>query len=442
MRTRICLVVTAMVWLAVTAAPRAADTPRLLLRATYNPMFSDAGDNAEVISVRHTDGIAVVSNQTDLSVHVIDLSDPLHPELLLIVPIDIPTGVPNSVAVHPQHDYFLVAVGTAGVVGTVAAYRLSDGALLDTVAVGVQPDAVAISRNGQYAVVANEAEGIATPPQNGGPGSLSIVDLTGFNGVNGQLAVTNLPLASIAGMPGISGGRTDDLARLTIDNSPATIEPENIAFSHDSRFAYVTLQENNAVIRLEVRTGEMNVVGVGQTTHLADLTNGGGYSPTQMLTAFREPDGIAVDRNGRFFITADEGDTRDASGTAGVRGGRTVSVFDAETGAFIADTGNQLDAAAAAAGVYPDGRSNRGGSEPEGVDLIDYRGLTLAAVALERANAVALIDLSNPAAPTVIDIVPTAVGPETVKFFRRGSRLFVASANEVSETVSILEVVF
>jgi hypothetical protein len=144
-----------MVWLAVTAAPRAADPPRLLLRATYDPMFSDAGDNAEVISVRHTDGIAVLSNQTDRSVHVIDLSDPLNPDLLLIVPINIATGVPNSVAVHPHHDYFLVAVGTAGVVGTDAAYRLSDGALLDTVAVGVQPDAVAISRNGQYAVVAN-----------------------------------------------------------------------------------------------------------------------------------------------------------------------------------------------------------------------------------------------------------------------------------------------
>ena len=111
---------------------------------------------------------------------------------------------------------------------------------------------------------------------------------------------------------------------------------------------------------------------------------------------------------------------------------------------MLGDTGAQLDDGAAALGVYPDGRSNRGGSEPEGIDLTDHRGLTIAAVALERANAIALIDVSNPAAPTVIDItnlVP-GVGPETVKFFRRGPRLFAASANEVSGTVSILEVVF
>jgi len=31
-------------------------------------------------------------------------------------------------------------------------------------------------------------------------------------------------------------------------------------------------------------------------------------------------------------------------------------------------------------------------------------------------------------------------GPEDVKFFSRGNRLFVAVANEVSGTVSILEV--
>jgi uncharacterized protein len=48
--------------------------------------------------------------------------------------------------------------------------------------VGIQPDAVVISPNGQYAVVANEAEG-AGLNNNGGAGSLSIIDLSGFNGV-------------------------------------------------------------------------------------------------------------------------------------------------------------------------------------------------------------------------------------------------------------------
>ena len=44
--------------------------------------------------------------------------------------------------------------------------------------------------------------------------------------------------------------------------------------------------------------------------------------------------------------------------------------------------------------------------------------------------------------PTVIDIKPVGTGPEGIKFFRVRQRLFVASANEVAGTVSILEVVF
>ncbi|MGH8582016.1 MAG: hypothetical protein ACREWG_04350, partial [Gammaproteobacteria bacterium] len=69
-------------------------------------------------------------------------------------------------------------------------------------------------------------------------------------------------------------------------------------------------------------------------------------------------------------------------------------------------------------------------------------GMTLVAVGLERANAVALIDVSNPVAPVVIDLAPVGTAPEGIKFFRRGEQLFVAAANEVSGTVSILEVVF
>jgi hypothetical protein len=423
----------------VTIASGHNDDPHLVLQATYDTGLAASG--AEVISIRHADGIAVLTNVAG-SVDVLDLSNPLDPQLVRRVNIDTTAGTPNSVAIHPHHDFFLVVTGTAGAVGAVAAHRLPDGALLASATVGIQPDSIVISPNGQYAVIANEAEGKAVN-DNGGPGSISIVDLSGFNGVVSRpLVIRNIPLSSLAGLPGASTGRTDDLARLPIDNTPGTLEPENVAFSNDSRFAYVTLQENNVVARLDVRTGAFSAVGLGTTTHLADLTNGGGYQPTETLTAFREPDGIVVDGTGRFFVTADEGDTRDGFGNSGPRGGRTLSVFDARTGTLLSDTGSQLDDAANMAGLYPDSRSNRGGSEPEGIDLADYRGRTLAAVALERANAVALVDVSDPAAPVVVNIAAVDVGPETVKFFRRGSRLFVASANEVSGTVSILEVVF
>ena len=127
------LIVAPVVYLLTGVAPFAADPPHLVLRATYATGL--VGDNAEVISIRHRDAMAAISNTVG-SVDVIDLSDPLNPTLVIRVPIDTTTGAPNSVAVHPQHDYFLVVTGRAGVVGTVAAHRLVDGALLASARVG------------------------------------------------------------------------------------------------------------------------------------------------------------------------------------------------------------------------------------------------------------------------------------------------------------------
>jgi len=432
----------AVMLLAATSVTATAQPPlpTLELVASYDTLLGANG--AEIISVRHTDGIAALTNIAG-NVDVLDLSDPTNPSRLLRVTVDTTAGTPNSVAVHPQHDYFLVVTGRSGATGRVAAYRLSSGEFLGSAATGIQPDSVAISPNGQYAVIANEAEATAEG-NSGGNGSLTVVDLTGFNGAGpASLQVTQVPFTAVTGVIGISTGRTDDFGRLSVDNTPATLEPESVAFSGNSRFAFVTLQENNAVLRLDLKTLAMDIVGLGTVSHLADTSTAGGYNPINPLTTFREPDGIAVDKTGRFFVTADEGDTRDSAGNGAVRGGRTVSVFDASSGAFIADTGKQLDDAAAAAvpSLYPDSRSNRGGSEPEVLDLTDHRGRTLVAVGLERANAVALIDVSDPTEPMVFAIAPTGVGPEGVKFLKRGNRLFLLAANEVSGTVSVLEVV-
>lgn len=163
------------------------------------------------------------------------------------------------------------------------------------------PDSITIAPNGQYAFVANEAEATAIG-QNGGIGSLSIINLTGVNGsAVGTFSVTHMPLASTAGVAGLSVNRTDDLGQLPIDNTPDTLEPESVAFSPDSRFAYITLQENNGVMRLDRQTGDLTVVGLGTVLHDADVVNRGGYVPTPGYAAFREPDGIAVDRTGRFL---------------------------------------------------------------------------------------------------------------------------------------------
>jgi hypothetical protein len=432
-------------------ASAAQASPQLSPVGIYDTGLGDGA--SEIVDVR-ADGLAVLTlaDSEVPGVDVLDLSDPSNVvQLRRINLADTSRGL-NFVSIHPFRNYFLVAQGdaspaTEGKRGVVSAYRLSDGLFLGAAEVGIQPDSIKIAPNGRFAVVANEAEG-ADQGDNGGPGSISVIDLRLFSAArpNLPLRVTNIALSSQAGVPGFTTDRTDDIARLPIDNTPDTLEPETVSFSKDSQYAWISLQENNGVVQLKLADGSLTYLGLGQTTHAADLKNDGVYNPVETLTAFREPDGLALTPDDRYFVTADEGDTRNASGSGAVRGGRTVSIFDAQTGTVLGDTAGQLDDAAAAIGLYPDSRSPRGGSEPEGLDVSRFKNYTLAAVGLERADAVALVDISNPSQPAVISLVSATingvagVGPEGVKFFKQGDRLFVLSANEVSGTLSVFEV--
>lgn len=398
------------------------------------------GNGAEIIDVRAADGLAALTN-IDGSVDILDLFDPSSPLLLRRIAIDGDLfGTPNSVAVHPRFDFVVVVGGGAGRVGTASVWSAVTGELLAAGPVGIQPDSVGISPDGLYAVVANEAEAVSEG-NDGGPGSISIINLSLVDRRGGSpLVVTTLPLPSQNGTPGFSTDRTDDIGRLPIDNSPGTLEPESVAFSPDSRYAFVTLQENSGIVRVELQTGALTFFGTGRTSHLADTSTSGGYNPVTTIDLYREPDGIGVTPDGRYLVTADEGDTRNATGGSGIRGGRTVTVYDAASGAVLGDTANQLDDAAAGIGRYPDSRSNRGGSEPEVLDVTRRAGRTLVAVGLERANALALVDVTVPASPAVVAIEPTDVGPEGIAFFERFGELYVACANEASGTVTILRV--
>ena len=411
--------------------PNAA--PQLSVVSTYDTGLGENG--AEIIDIRGD--YAVLTNAGNSSIDILNTADLL--TITRTQRIGVAAGL-NSAAIHPSKDFFLTVSGTAGNVGTVAAYRLSTGTFIVSATTGIQPDSVDIAPNGQYAVIANEAEA-SGQGNNGGDGSLTVVDLRTFEPVTSTtLSVSQVALPSQAGTTGFSTGRTDDAGRLPVDNTPGTLEPESVTFSPNSEFAYVTLQENNGVVRIALANNGLAFFGLGDTTHAADITSGDGYNPSGTLTLPREPDGIAVSPDGSLFVTADEGDTRNGAAAGAIRGGRTVSVFNAQTGALIGDTGNQLDAIAARFGIYPDARSNRGGAEPEVLDIASFGGKLIVAVGLERANAVAFIDLTTPATPQVFGVVPTGANPEGVKLVVRDGSLYAVTANEVGGTVTVARV--
>ncbi len=182
------------------------------------------------------------------------------------------------------------------------------------------------------------------------------------------------------------------------------------------------------------------------------MVEDGKFQADAELFALREPDAISVTADDHYLITADEGDTdpkasKTKSGLP-TGGGRTVSVFDAESGQLLGDTGAQLDAMAAKAGIYPDHRSPNKGAEPEGVVSFDAFGQRLAVATLERADGLALLDLSKPEQPQVLQVVAVGEGagtgdlaPEGLAHVEHEGRHFLLTGLEKSGNVALFELV-
>lgn len=122
-------------------------------------------------------------------------------------------------------------------------------------------------------------------------------------------------------------------------------------------------------------------------------------------------------------------------------------MFDGLSGKLLGDTGSQLDDMAAA-GVYPDQRSPNKGSEPEGVVAFDAFGKQLAVATLERADALALIELAEPSQPRVLQVLGAGEGagkgelaPEGLAHVEHDGQHFLVSGLEKSGEVALFELV-
>ncbi len=97
-------------------------------------------------------------------------------------------------------------------------------------------------------------------------------------------------------------------------------------------------------------------------------------------------------------------------------GARSFSVWNGSTGALLFDSKNELDVKAKEAGIYDDGRSDDKSVEPEGIALGTVGGKTIVFVGLERVDAVALYDVTNPTAPVFLKLLKCGDAPEGVLF--------------------------
>jgi DNA-binding beta-propeller fold protein YncE len=282
-------------------------------------LFDEGG--AEIVAYHAPTERLFVINANIGGVEVLDIADPTDPAPVANSPIDAvgaldAVGSANSVATSEE----LVAVALEATVpqdpGLVGFYDPETLEFLGTAPVGPLPDKVTFTPDGERVLVANEGEpteNYAYDPQ----GSVSIVDLA--EGVTDATVET-------AGFRRFNG-REDQLRRQGIrifgPNASASqdFEPEYVTISDDSRTAWVSLQENNAIAEIDIRQARVTrLLPLGfKDFSLAgnelDASNadGGVNIRNWPINGILQPDAIgAYSPNGQtYIVTANEGDSRD-----------------------------------------------------------------------------------------------------------------------------------
>ncbi len=371
------------------------------------------------------------------------------------------------------------------------------------VTVGSLPDMVTFTPDGMTVLTANEGEpddNTDPNPTIDPPGSVSIIDLS--NGPENATVQT----ADFTAFDGLEDDLRDAGVRIFPGRSASNdLEPEYISVSPDGSTAFVTLQEANAFAIVDIANATItDVVPLGRkdfsqdlplnlmdVSNTLDASNDDDAFNLENWPVFGlyMPDGIAsfTGPGGEtLYITANEGDSRDFdesdvsdvdlddtvfSNEAALQeeenlgnlqlsnidgdtdgdgdfdeivsyGARSFSMWD-ENGELVYDSGDTLARIADAAGLYPDGRSDNKGTEPEGVTIGNIDGQTYAFIGLERAESVAVFNVTDPTDVTFTQLLhtPGDSEPEGLTFISaadspNGEPLLVV-ANEDSTTISV-----
>ena len=316
------------------AAVPSSSALALEVLGTYQP--ETVGDSAAEI-VAYDSGwqrLFVTNSAADVDpqtpgrggVDVLDIHDPARPTRQMTIDTTPFGEVPTSTAA--RGGLLAVAVRQEDPVtdnGHVALYdiRTSVPRLLASVAVGAYPDNVVFTPDGTKVLVANEGQpndSYTLDPE----GSVSIIDVAGI--LDGGVVHPDVMAARFEAFNGYEQQLRQSGVRVFGPGATVAqdLEPEYIAIDATSEFAWVTLQENNAIAKLDIRSGQFQWVrGLGYKDHSlpgngldASDKDGRINITAQPVKGMYQPDGIAtfMAEDRLYLVTANEGDERDYGG--------------------------------------------------------------------------------------------------------------------------------
>lgn len=303
---------TAMMLACVSLTAVAADKQtKLSLLGTYETgVYNEAG--AEISAYDAKSKRLFFINAKAGKIEILDYKKPSSPVYIKSVDVSEGMGGVNSVSVYKGTVAAAVESANKTDAGKVV-FMNTDGKIINRVDVGALPDMLTFTPDGKYVVVANEGEpngDYSVDPE----GTVSIIDLT--NGI-AKASAKNLGFSEEL----IKSGNPVRIKSGTPFSKDA--EPEYAAITPDSKYAYVTLQENNAIAKVDIRNGKiLYIKGLGYKDHSAASNGMDAAKDKKILIenlpvkGMYMPDAVAVFTVGgkNWVITANEGDGREYKG--------------------------------------------------------------------------------------------------------------------------------
>ncbi|MCL2013888.1 MAG: choice-of-anchor I family protein [Oscillospiraceae bacterium] len=201
-----------------------------------------------------------------------------------------------------------------------------DGEYVAHFEVGVQPDMIGFTPDGNYVMTANEGEcrDFVDPEAVDPPGSVTVIDLNGAESRSDLVLLTPDQVSTVGfeAFDASSARETlvNDGVLLKANTTPSVdLEPEYIAFSEDGLTAYVSLQEANAIAVFDLVSKEFtSIKGLGFKDHSKpgnelDFRRDGNINITnEPVFGVYMPDGLASVNIGgtQYILTPNEGDSR------------------------------------------------------------------------------------------------------------------------------------
>jgi uncharacterized cupin superfamily protein len=279
-----------------------------------------AGTNsAEIVTYDNSTQRLYIANSIGGKLDIVNFSNPSSPILLSSISV-APYGNINSVVAHngivamaienssPQSNGFVVFLD-------------GDGNFINQVTAGAMPDMITFNKDYTKVLTANEGEPNSTysiDPE----GSVTIVDISGGVASITQSNVTQISLSSFNGQEATL--RSQGIRIFATSASAAQdLEPEYIAIADDNTKAFVTMQENNAILVVDLTTNTIETlrpIGFGNydaaSGNALDASDQSGdvlITGNLPIKATYMPDAMSyatVNGTGLLF-SANEGDSRE-----------------------------------------------------------------------------------------------------------------------------------